>query len=167
MKAVKINITGIDEAIKDLDIYKDSLKLRTELFMQKLAEYGAECARAEIVTMDAVFTGKLVNSIFAQRMESDTDSVIFAVRADSEHAIFVEMGTGIVGATTPYPGKLPTLYAQGKTIHQTLDGKYGWYYKNANGDWFFTEGMVSRPFMYDASTQMRHEIERIAREVFK
>lgn len=167
MANFSIKIRGIEDAIRDLENYTDSLRLRTELFMEQLAEYGVECAKAEIMTMDAVFTSELVSSIFADRMESSDDCVVFAVRADSDHAIFVEMGTGIVGAGISYPGKLPAVYAQGKTIHQTLDGRYGWYYQTEYGEWYFTEGMVSRPFMYDASTQMRHEIERIAREVFK
>lgn len=165
-KPLEIKVTGIDQAIARLEHYQKSFQTRMELFMKKLADYGVERAKEEVQVMDAVFTGELVNSIHSNKIESNAERIIFAVEADSEHAIFVEMGTGIIGATTPYPGKLPAVYAQGKTIHKTKDGKYGWYYYGGDGRWYFTEGMPSRPFMYNTSTQMRHEIERIAREVF-
>lgn len=165
-KPLEIKVTGIEQAIARLERYQKSFQTRMELFMQKLADYGVERAKEEVQVMDAVFTGELVNSIHSSKIESNAERIIFAVEADSEHTIYVEMGTGIIGATTPYPGKLPAVYAQGKTIHRTKDGKYGWYYYGGDGKWYFTEGMPSRPFMYNASTQMQHEIERIAREVF-
>ena len=165
-KTIELKISGVDQAIAALTKYQKSFQSRVELFMQKLSNYGVECAREEVSVMDAVFTGELKNSIHSTKIESNAERVIFAVEADSEHAIYVEMGTGIIGATVPYPGKLPAMYAQGKTIHKTAEGKYGWYYYAGGGQWYFTEGMPSRPFMYNASTQMQHEIERIAREVF-
>ncbi len=165
-KALEIKVSGVDEAIRMLERYQKTFQTRVELFMKKLTDYGVEKATEEVLKMDAVFTGELVNSIHSTEIESNAERVIFAVEADSEHAIYVEMGTGIIGATTPYPGKLPAIYAQGKTIRKTADGRYGWYYLGGDGKWYFTEGMPSRPFMYHAATQMRHDIERIAREVF-
>lgn len=146
-KALEIKVSGVDEAIRMLERYQKTFQTRVELFMKKLTDYGVEKATEEVLTMDAVFTGELVNSIHSTEIENNAERVIFAVEADSEHAIFVEMGTGIIGATTPYPGKLPAIYAQGKTIRKTADGRYGWYYLGGDGKWYFTEGMPSRPFM--------------------
>ena len=166
-KALEIKVSGVDEAIRMLERYQKTFQTRVELFMKKLTDYGVEKATEEVLTMDAVFTGELVNSIHSTEIESNAERVIFAVEADSEHAIYVEMGTGIIGATTPYPGKLPAIYAQGKTIRKTADGRYGWYYLGGDGKWYFTEGMPSRPFMYETAQYLRKEAQKIASEVFK
>ena len=108
-KALEIKVSGVDEAIRMLERYQKTFQTRVELFMKKLTDYGVEKATEEVLTMDAVFTGELVNSIHSTEIENNAERVIFAVEADSEHAIFVEMGTGIIGATTPYPGKLPAM----------------------------------------------------------
>ena len=165
---VPLSRKGIADAKKFLlDYKKNVLQQKLRLFVERLAQEGVETAKANITTFDAIFTGELLNSIHEESGVSTKDTAIFYVKADSEHAIFVEVGTGIIGAQTQYHGKLPVMYAQGKTIHKTENGKYGWFYQDANGDWWFTEGMPSRPFMYNASIHMRERIEKLAKEVFK
>ena len=67
-------------------------------------------------------------------------------------------------------GKLPEgvswQYASGKTIHQISDGRYGWFYQDDNVDWWFTEGMPSRPFMYLTANELRQIVTQTAKEVF-
>ena len=166
-KKFKVNImspSSIDQLIKELRAYQTSLEDKTKLFCERLAEIGVETAKATVYGLDAVFTGELFQSIHSEQKSSGA-TVIFSVVADSEHAIYVEMGTGMVGAESPYPGKLPAVYAQGQTIRQLSDGRYGWFYER-DGQWYFTEGMPSRPFMYFASLEMQERIVKIAKEVF-
>jgi hypothetical protein len=145
---------------------RDLLKNKLEEFTLRIADRGVEIAKSEIADLDAVFTGELLNSITVRQGETTEDKVVFYVVADSSHAIYVEMGTGIVGASNSYPGKLPAVYAQGKTIHETKDGRYGWFYYR-DGQWWFTEGMASRPFMFNTANRLRNtDIEQIAKEVF-
>lgn len=160
-----LSASSIDKLIKNLKDYKKTLNKKCEIFLSKIADLGVEVAKASIVDLDAVFTGDLYNSIYSKKISNDGNRLIFAVIADSEHAIYVEMGTGIVGAESPYPGKLPAVYAQGKTIRQLADGRYGWFYKK-DGQWYFTEGMPSRPFMYFTTMEMHEQIVSVAREVF-
>ena len=166
-KKFKVNImspSSIDQLIKELRAYQTSLEDKTKLFCERLAKIGVETAKATVYGLDAVFTGELFQSIHSEQRSSGT-TVIFSVVADSEHAIYVEMGTGMVGAESPYPGKLPAVYAQGQTIRQLSDGRYGWFYER-DGQWYFTEGMPSRPFMYFSSLEMQERIVKIAKEVF-
>ena len=86
-KALEIKVSGVDEAIRMLERYQKTFQTRVELFMKKLTDYGVEKATEEVLTMDAVFTGELVNSIHSTEIESNAERVIFAVEADSEHAI--------------------------------------------------------------------------------
>jgi len=39
--------------------------------------------------------------------------------------------------------------------------------KDENGNWYFTQGMPSRPFMYETSMELMNLVVKTAREVFK
>lgn len=160
-----LSIKSIDKLKKAIVDYENDLQAKLVLFCERLSQYGVEAAQANIVNLDAVFSGDLFRSIYNEQQYATKDTVVFIVATNSEHAVYVEMGTGMVGAENPYPGKLPAVYAQGKTIRQLADGRYGWFYKK-NGQWYFTEGMPSRPFMWFASMDMQEQVVRIAREVF-
>lgn len=160
-----LSIKSIDKLKKAIVDYENDLQAKLVLFCERLSQYGVESAQANIVSLDAVFTGDLFRSIYKEQQYATKDTVVFIVATNSEHAVYVEMGTGMVGAESPYPGKLPAVYAQGKTIRQLADGRYGWFYQR-DGQWYFTEGMPSRPFMWFASMDMQEQVVRIAREVF-
>lgn len=161
-----LSLKSIEKLKKELQDYEKSLQSKLVMVCQKLSELGVDVAKASVVNLDAVFTGELYQSIYAEQQFISKDTVIFAVVTNSEHAIYVEMGTGMIGAENPYPGKLPAVYAQGKTIRQLADGRYGWFYQR-NGQWYFTEGMPSRPFMWFASLEMQSKALKIVREVFR
>lgn len=164
-----LSAESIRKAIQELEQYKKDLNRKIEIFTEKLAQRGVEVAKARVESYDAVFAGELMNSIHSEKKSSENGKVVFAIAASSSHAIFVEMGTGIIGQQHPYPYKLPDgvswEYASGKTIRQLADGRYGWFYP-LNGKWYFTEGMPSRPFMYETAMQLTGEVVKIAKEVF-
>nr|DAU46226.1 MAG TPA: tail component protein [Bacteriophage sp.] len=161
---------SIQNAIKALQSYQDSLTYNCQLLAEKLAEKGVEIARVEISDLDAVFTSELLQSVHSEYKGSVKGGGVWAVVTDSEHATFVEFGTGIIGKANPYKGTLPEgvdwQYASGKTIRQLADGRYGWFYKGKDGNWYFTEGMPSRPFMYNTANELKSIIVSTAREVF-
>lgn len=170
-KVIKMELSqkSIQNAIKELKSYQNSLEYKCRLLAEKLAEKGVEIARVQVADLDAIFTGELIQSIHSEYQGSVKGGAIFSVVADSKHAVFVELGTGIVGQESPYIGELPEgvtwEYASGKTIRQLADGRYGWFY-NKNGQWYFTEGMPSRPFMYYTAVELKEEILTTAKEVF-
>lgn len=161
-----LSTKGINDLKRQLQEYQKSLDYRCKWIAETLAERGVEIAVMQVFGLDAVFTGELIESIHSEYKGKIDGGHSYVIVADSEHAIYVEMGTGIVGAKSPYPGKLPAVYAQGKTIRQTANGKYGWFYQDANGDWWFTEGMPSRPFMYNTSLELMNEILEVVKEAF-
>lgn len=169
-KANIFSLSSIEKMKKELLNYQSELYDKTKLLCQRLAELGADVARAEIANLDAVFTGELFRSINFKQKSGMADKVVFVVVADSDHAVFVEFGTGIVGKSSPYPVPFPDgidwEYASGTTIRQLKDGRYGWFYYR-DGQWYFTEGMQSRPFMHGASIEMQRQVVKIAKEVFR
>lgn len=170
---ITINLSekSIKDAIKELEEYKRKLTANSQEIAQRLAEYGVQIACAQVTSLDAVFTGELLSSIHEECVDDNEEKSIWAVAADSEHAMFVEFGTGIIGASSPYPGKFPDdvtwSYASGKTIRQLADGRYGWFYPADDGQWYFTEGMPSRPFMYHTANELMDMVVRVAKEVFE
>mgnify|MGYP000007743554 FL=1 len=171
-KVLKANIfstSSIQELQKQLREYQDSLNKKCEIFTEELAKRGVEIAKARVTTLDAIFTGDLLNNIHEKKGNGDKNSVIFFITADSRHAAFVEFGTGQLGLEGSYPYPFPEgvewNYNTGKTIFEIAPGKYGWFYPK-DGKWYFTQGMPSRPFMYETSLELMQEIPQIAKMVF-
>ena len=166
-----LSISGIRKLQEEIEKYQNSLEYKARLLAEKLAELGVEIARVKISNLDAIFTGDLIQSVHTEYKGSARGGAIFCVVADSEHAVFVEFGTCIVGQQSPYPYPLPDgmtwEYASGKTIRQLADGRYGWFYPADNGQWYFTEGMPSRPFMYETSLELQKKVVSVAKQVFK
>ena len=171
-KVIKMELSqkSIQNAIQELRSYQNSLEYKCRLLAEKLAEKGVEIARLQVTDLDAVFTGDLMRSIHSEHVRDIKGGGVYSVIADDESALFVEFGTGIVGQESPYPGELPDgvtwEYASGKTIRKLADGRYGWFYRDDNGQWWFTEGMPSRPFMYYTANELRDLIMETAKEVF-
>lgn len=161
--------SSIEKLRRNLQTYRAELLDKTEILCKRLAEIGVDIAKAQIINFKAEFTGELKSSITYNRKISSNNRVVFVIKADSEHAIFVEFGTGIVGKSFPYPAPFPNgidwQYASGEHIIQLKDGRYGWFY-NRDGRWYFTEGMKSRPFMHNTSLELQGQVVKIAKEVF-
>lgn len=109
---------SVQNAIRELRAYQNSLTYKCQLLAEKLAEKGVEIARVQIADLDAIFTSELISSIHAEYEGSTKGGGIWVVIAGTDHAAFVEFGTGIVGQQSPYHGKLPEgvswQYASGK-----------------------------------------------------
>ena len=175
-----LSAKGIENLKKALLNYKDNiLQQKVDLLAKTLAENGVDIARVNVAKLDAIFTGELISSIHTKYGGRSKGTVTFYLVADSEHAIYVELGTGMVGASKPYPGKLPVIYAQGKTIRPATEdiyvrgelyikkGEYFWTYIGEDGKAHITKGMPSRPFMYETSMELIQLVVRTAKEVFR
>lgn len=163
--------SGIADLRKQLVDYKNNvLQQKVDLLAKRLAEKGVAIAQTNIVTYDAIFTGELISSIETRYGGSTKGTAVFYIVADSRHAVFVEFGTGQLGLEGSYPYPFPEgvewNYNTGKTIFEIENGQYGWFYPAEDGTWRFTQGMPSRPFMYETAVQLMTEIVKTAKEVF-
>lgn len=169
--SVEFSQRGIEQLKKELLDYKDTLQYKVDLLAKTLAETGVDVARANVARLDAIFTGELIASIHTEFGGSGNGTAIFYIVADSEHAAYVEFGTGQLGMEGGYPYPFPPgvdwQYNTGKTIFEVSPGQYGWFYKADNGEWYFTQGMPSRPFMYETSLDLMRLVVKIAKGVFK
>lgn len=166
-----LSVKGLRQLQKDLDRYKNDVIYKTKLFAERLSERGVEIARVKVAQYDAIFTGDLIQSIHNEYKESNKYGATFIVVTDSEHAAFVEFGTGQYGIDFPYPYPLPQGvtwdYAVGKTIRKnSATGRYFWFYPGTDGKWHYTEGMPARPFMFETSMELMQIVTQVAKEVF-
>lgn len=171
MKNITVNIfdpKSIDKAIKQLNAYKKEVETKTRILAQRLTDLGADIVRIKIVEMGAYYSGELLSGV--DGYFSPTLNAGF-IRVTSDHVAFVEFGTGVVGQQNPhtngeYLSKASWGYAIGSKIFTTKDGRVGWIYPTDDGGFRFTEGMKSRPFMYETALELERQYMQIAKEVF-
>lgn len=167
------SLKDLERMKKDLQEYRDSIPDKCREIVRRLAIEGVEIAKMQILEMDAIFNGDLANSILYEDRGTTERGIEMVIIADDESAVFVEFGTGIVGESSPYPYDFPEgvswKYNSGSTIDDYMingELKHGWFYRDENGDWWFTEGMPSRPFMHNTKTILQGKAVEIVREVF-
>ena len=166
--AVKLDPQGVADAIKEIRQYQKDVENKVRLLIQRLTDLGAEIARIKIVSMGAYYSGELLSGV--DGYYSPTLNVGF-VRVTSDHVAFVEFGTGVVGQNNPhkngeYLSKAAWQYAVGPKIFTTKDGRVGWIYPTDDGEFRFTEGMKSRPFMYETALELQKNFPNIVKAVF-
>ena len=166
---IDLNKKGsLENGIKELQAYKKRVQENTSLLVQKLTDYGAEIVRIKIVNMGAYYSGELLSGVSGYYSPSLNAGF---VKVASDHVAFVEFGTGVVGQNNPhkngeYLSKAAWNYASGAKIFTTQDGRVGWIYPTDDGGFRFTEGMESRPFMYETSLELQSKLTQITKEVF-
>ncbi len=165
---VKLDPTSIANAIEELQQYQKDVESKVRLLVQRLTDYGAEIARVKIVSLGAFYSGELLSGVGGYY--SPTLNAGF-VKVTNDHAAFVEFGTGVVGQNNPhkngeYLSKAAWQYATGPKIFTTQNGKVGWIYPTDDGGFRFTEGMRSRPFMYETALELQNKFNQMAKEVF-
>lgn len=171
MRNIPVNVfdpASVAKAIKMLHSYRQEVEQKTVMLAQRLAELGAEIVRMKIVDLNAVYTGELLSSVSGYY--SPTLNIGY-IQVSSEHAAFVEFGTGVALKNTMHPNgeylaKAAWSYGIGEHIFTTQNGKIGWYYPTDDGGFRFTEGMESRPFMYETALELEAQFLLIAQEVF-
>lgn len=170
MRTIKVSLDpkSIARAVKELNQYKKEIEDKSRLLVQRLTDLGADIARVKIVEMGAYYSGELLSGVdgyFSPLLNTGF------VRVTNDHVAFVEFGTGVVGQSNPhangeYLSKAAWQYATGPKIFTTQDGRVGWIYPTDDGGFRFTEGMESRPFMYQTALELQREFPKIAKEVF-
>ena len=151
---------SIRNAIREIKTAQEELVLGMNDLIRKLSEDGAEIAKMQVVSMDAVDSGELEQSIYGF---FDPISRIGYVIAGAPHAIYVEFGTGIVGRDNSHP----VADEAGWTYDVNGHDLEGWVYRKGSGlftepgkgQYYWTKGYVARPFMYNTLRWLQEAAE--------
>jgi hypothetical protein len=170
MKTVKLSLSSksIENAKKELLAYKKEIREKAQEIVFDLVVYGLDFCKAEIIRLNIPDTGHLLSQVSAGFNAGTMEGFI---RVSCDYAVYVEFGTGTKGKGTPYIGeamsKVGYKYMGGTTYVTLSDGRIGWYYPADDGTWKFTEGLPSRPFMYNTAQELRQNLNEITKEVWR
>ena len=159
---------GIDQALKELEVYKQELKRKTLLLREKIAKRLAEEAQRGF--QDAVVDDLIhENPKPAQVVVTvDNRGDLTVVIADGEDAVWVEFGTGVYhngsAGSSPHPS--------GTELGMTIGG-YGKGYGNRkvwgyyeDGELHKTHGTPAAMPMAKAVTAVCDALPELVKEVF-
>lgn len=121
-----LSVKSIDEAIKQVELYKKSIKEKNELFILALCKMGEINARTLALSMGIWDTGLLYSQIGYSAFLNY--GIIYC---DVPYGKFVEYGWGLAGEGTAHP---------------LLPASYVYNYNGRN-----LTGYKSRPFMYETA----------------
>ena len=164
---IELSSSSIDKALKQLNAYINDLPRKDEEIEFALCEEGVENAVQNIEMFDPPLgdwsTGELAESIHTEKTADGHDVV-----AGTDHAKFVEFGTGVKGLKNGYPYSNDA-YA-GWNTGETIEGEGHFEYHGMDA-WspfsgLITSGMPSRPYMAPAALYMRSMVSQVAKEVF-
>lgn len=171
-KNIEFELTpkSIDKAIKDLRQYENEVVKRATELRDTLLKLGANIVRGNILRLDVWDSGELYNSVDVFYSEENNAGFI---KVACNYALFVEFGTGIVGKTQPYEdtaglmARVGYRYGGGTNYVVLSDGRIGWFFPSDDGKWYFTEGMPSRPFVFESLQDLNRVFTRHAKAVFE
>lgn len=149
-----------------------NLRLKLPLIQNEILNELAEYTRERMIyyidksVNQEYATGNLSQSVLIQQI-NDSEIKVYVDQDLCPYAIYVEYGTGVVGAGT----------------HPEYSGKYkqeGWWYPTtasdpnpnkrqlANGDWVvYTEGQVAHKFVYNAYQDLRSHYKFVVMRILK
>lgn len=159
--SVSLSEKSFRDASKEILKYKKEIIAKCRMFAERLAERGVEIAQMKIQSQNAVYTGELWASIQKTPGMVLQYGSTYIVYTDCPWAKYVEFGTGITGSQNPHPNASVSGWKYDVNEH----GESGWFYYR-DGEWHWTKGMPSRPFMYETDLDLILEISKIAKEVF-
>ena len=147
-KTVTVEVLGIDQIVKDVETIAQARRLK-QAITTCTAMVESEAKELCPSNKFGASIAPLKNTIHMQVRDND-DETIGRVYTNSDHAIYVEFGTGTKGGGHPKSAEL------GYTYRTTP-----WVYTPDGGQHFYrTKGMVARPYMYPALKRNEQAIKK-------
>lgn len=156
---ISVNIfsrKSISDAISLVQKKQDEVEGKYQRTVEQLTQIGYEYMLT-IVKMDS---GELADSI---TWEFDSETNTGRIKVGSSYAIFVEYGTGIVGASNPHPEPAP-----GWTYDVNAHGEAGWTYFDEKLQKFrWTKGQPASAFVYRTMEYMKTQAGNVLNVNFR
>lgn len=161
-KVIKMGLStsSIDDAVKQLRTYRNSLEAKKDKLLKMLGEIGVREASVRFTT--AMYDGENDSSV---SLETNKDGYVIVA---SGHAVaFIEFGAGVYHNTgEPYPNPRPDGIVGIGEYGKGYGKRQAWGFKDDSGELVITHGNPAAMPMWYASEEMRSKILKIAREVF-
>jgi hypothetical protein len=156
---ISINVfsrKSIQDALSLMQKKQDEVEGSYQRTVEQLTQIGYEYMMG-IVKMDS---GELAESI---SWEYDASTNTGRIRVGASYAIFVEYGTGVVGAANPHPQP-----AEGWTYDANAHGEAGWiYFDEGQQKCFHTKGQPASAFVYRTMEYMKSQAGEVLNVNFR
>ena len=164
MRKITVDLGNLEKAISELKRFRSEVTQKTKELVSVLCQNGVRIASENIIRYGAIDTGELDATIYYAVSADGTQGVI---RTDSQHAIYVEFGTGTC-TDRKGSGTHPKAQELGYQYDVNHHGEQGWYYFDDRRNRIrWTKWMRSRPFLFEASVELIDSLESTAKEVFR
>ena len=175
-KTIKIDLfdgKSLQQAIKQIESYRDDLPRKCQEICRRLAEEGVRVADAAINSVPIGKTITLTTDINPSKMGCQAIMKMIGRETRTEDgrvfytALAIEFGAGIRYNQTANPKASEFGMGVGTFPGQThAENPEGWYYLDSNGEWKHSYGVQASMPMYKASVALRQKIDSIVKEVF-
>ena len=171
MKQINCSLTkkgSLQNAIKQLEAYKNDINRKTERFIEELARIGINVAMMTLATKGRGDSPR--DADFAVEIDNDGNAVRGVITVSSSSILFWEFGAGIKfnGTSSPNPKAAEFGMGPGTYPGQTHVPDPGyWFYYDENGDSHYSVGTEATMPMHSASMEIIDNVYKIAREIFR
>lgn len=164
--SISLSPKSIENAIKELNQYRDDFRRKNDEFVRRLAELGIPVINQNI-SVAAGDSDKSHNTYIKINSFGDYSKAVLVT--EGRDLLFIEFGAGVhfngSAGSSPHP--------KGEELGYTI-GSYGkglgkndhWYYIAESGEKVKSFGTEATMPVYKASVEISRNIRRIAQEVF-
>jgi hypothetical protein len=157
---MSLSVGSIDNAIKELKVFRDSLERKKDKLLEELANIGVKEASVRFTT--AMYDGVNDSSVTLK-----TTSGGYVIVAEGRAVAFIEFGAGVYhNPGEPYPNPRPSGIVGIGEYGKGHGKRQAWGFKDESGELVITHGNPAAMPMWYASEEMRSKILKIAKEVF-
>lgn len=153
--------SSIDNAIKQLEQYKNNIDRKLDELTNRLALIGAKVAQVRFT--NAIYDGK--NDVHVSVEKTDKG---YKIVASGQAVAFIEFGAGVYhNSHEPYPNPRPEGIVGIGEYGKGMGKRQAWGYRDDSDVLHITKGNPAAMPLWYASEEMRRTVEEIAREVFE
>jgi hypothetical protein len=152
--SISLNEREIEKTINSLKKSKEEIRKELKNNIERILLFGKLYAKEQIVDMNAIDFGELLNSIEYEISNNGLSGRLFT---DCKYAKFVEYGTGIVGKYNPAKDA-PSDWIYDLNNHKLK----GWiFYYEKIQQFIKTFGMIGRPFWLNTQLAVEEKIREL------
>ena len=157
---MNLSTTSIEDAIKELKAFRDSIDAKKDELLEKLAYIGVKEASVRFTT--AIYDGVNDASVSLETIKDG-----YCIVAEGKAVAFIEFGAGVYyNPGEPYPEPRPAGIVGIGEYGKGQGKRQAWGYLDESGALVITRGNPAAMPMWYASEEMRSAIVKTFKEVF-